>query len=78
MADQRRTDSDSELDPECDVAEHASEEVMLLRAAFGGLENALACDAHVEEVFEAWKWAERVETSAWALKNKLNVLRGRK
>jgi hypothetical protein len=67
----------SGLDPECDVADHAPEEVLLLRAAFAGLENALGCDAHVEEVFEAWKWAERVETSAWALKNKLDVLRGR-
>lgn len=65
------------LDPECDVAEHAHEEVALLLAAVGGLENALACDAHAEEVAEAWKWADRVQTSAWALKNKLDVLRGR-
>lgn len=77
MAEPHPAQSTPRLDPECDVAEHAPEEVMLLRAAMGGLEKALDCDAHVEEVFEAWKWAERVETSAWALKNKLEVLRGR-
>lgn len=59
------------LDPDYDVADHFSEEVVLLRAAMSGLESVLGCDAHAEEVAEAVKWAERVETSAWALKRKL-------
>ena len=61
------------LDPDYDVAGHFPEEVTLLRAAFAGLENALGCDAHPEEVREAIKWVERVQTSAWALKEKLEA-----
>jgi hypothetical protein len=62
------------LDPEFDVADHAAEEVVLLRAAMAELEGALDCDAHLEEVSSACEWAQRVETSAWALRRKLESL----
>lgn len=67
--------STARLDPEYPVEQYVAQEADLLAAAAAGLRNALHCDAHVEEVFEAWKWAERVETSALALKNKLDALR---
>jgi hypothetical protein len=55
------------LDPEYDLADCFSGEVIVLRAAYRQLEQALGNDAHKEEAAEARVFAERVETSAWAL-----------
>jgi hypothetical protein len=61
------------LDPEYDLADCFHEEVILLRAAYRQLDQALGNDAHKEEAVEACVFAERVETSAWALAKALRA-----